>query len=377
MDFINDFDAESIFNLIKSRYKAETGMTIQIGSEEFAISSLVAYIFGVMINRFNEQAKQRYLSTATGEYLDALAETFAVERPKPTHATCTMTLTVNGSVTLTRDFTVAYNGIKFHPIEAGTHSSGHPEPWDVPFIGSDSNPDVSKENNIDSGTVFTIMTPHTGIIMAVSANVTSGASDLYPMTDEGDDAFRAYIKEMRAAKSVAGPAAAYETLARACDSRILDVYCKRYNDSGFIPGEASLYILVSDADYTDHWSEIQAKIRLATNADSVRPVCDIETITRATYTSITINVYVRVSAQYGASWRNKVEHDIDTYTAQINTKLGGIFSISELSRLCRTPDANGTCVELIQCVTPSQSLIQPAKWEANNYTIQVTSYEII
>lgn len=376
MDFINNFDTETIFNLIKSRYKTETGQTIQIGSDEFATASVVAYVFGLMISRFNEQAKQRYLATATGEYLNALAETFGISRPKPVHATCVISLVCDEGyeITITKDFTVSYRGIKFHPMEQTTDYTPIRE---IEFIGSDSNANVLDENNIDSGTEFVIDTPIDHVLSATSLDVTSGASDIFPMTDSGDDAFREYIKLERAAMSVAGPAMAYERKALGSDSRILDVYCLRYDDDGFIPGTAKMYILVSDEDYADSWSEIRLNVMRATNSDSVRPVCDVVEIHRASYISVSISVYVRVSAQYGATWYSKVMADIASYTATLNSKLGAIFSISELSKLCRTPADDGTVVELIQCNDPSQSIITPDKWEARRYTIEVSSYEVI
>ena len=84
LEFIQDLDTKYLFNSIKARYKEETGEDLEIGSNEFAIASAVAYVFGGIVNRFNDMAENRYIDTARGEYLDALAKNLGVTRPSVT-----------------------------------------------------------------------------------------------------------------------------------------------------------------------------------------------------------------------------------------------------------------------------------------------------
>ena len=94
LEFIPDLDTKYLFNSIKDQYKAETGSDLEIGSNEFAIASAVAYVFGGIVNRFNDMAANRYIDTARGEYLDALAKNLGVTRPSVTYAKC-LVLVVN------------------------------------------------------------------------------------------------------------------------------------------------------------------------------------------------------------------------------------------------------------------------------------------
>ena len=87
LEFISDMNTKALFNSIKAKYKAETGEDLEIGSNEFAIASAVAYVFGGMVERFNDMAANRYIDTARGEYLDALAANLGVDRPHETRAT--------------------------------------------------------------------------------------------------------------------------------------------------------------------------------------------------------------------------------------------------------------------------------------------------
>ena len=43
MEFINDLSTDSVFELIKQYYRDEQGKEIQIGSDEFAMASMMAH----------------------------------------------------------------------------------------------------------------------------------------------------------------------------------------------------------------------------------------------------------------------------------------------------------------------------------------------
>ena len=86
LEFISDMSTKALFNSIKAQYKTETGEDLEIGSNEFAIASAVDYVFGGMVERFNDMAANRCIDTARGEYLDALAQNLGVTRPRATPA---------------------------------------------------------------------------------------------------------------------------------------------------------------------------------------------------------------------------------------------------------------------------------------------------
>ena len=80
-------DVQGIMNLFRDAYYNAYGETMRIGSVEFQTTSIFSYAVSVLINSMNDASKQRWLATATGEYLDAIAETYGLARPDGYHAT--------------------------------------------------------------------------------------------------------------------------------------------------------------------------------------------------------------------------------------------------------------------------------------------------
>ena len=358
MDFINDISTESVFELIKQTYKTETGKDLQIGSDEFAIATVVAYIFGVLVQKFNAQAKQRYLSTATGEYLNALGETFDIERPAPIHAAVLVYVDVTAPVTLTSgEFVISdSNGIKFTPAETTSLAAS----GNVLFEGFE-NDDVLAENNIEVGALTTIVTPLAEVASVTNIGVTGGAKDEFPDTDAGDDAYREYIIAKRSSVSVGGPASAYEQRAKDADGRVVDAYCLRYTDGGFVPGTAHVYILTDDPEI-EH-VDVKTRVMQALTAADWKPVCDEVLLTNAGITYLSPQFTVGLSAKNAVSGRDKFVHDIEAYIAELKAHLGMAFSLSELARRCQTPDENGVKTEYIAIANPAQNYVAVPKTE--------------
>ena len=216
MDFINDLSTDSVFELIKQYYRDEQGKELQIGSDEFAMASMMAYVCGVLVQKFNAQARQRYLATATGVYLDALGETFDIERPAPTHAVCQVTVTASSGrsddvlAPAGTFFISDNNGVKFKNL-ADIAIPRSNTTQTLTFIGVEDKANVLAENNLDIGTITTILTPVAGIVSVSNSTVPVGAADAFPDTDEGDDAYWQYILQKRSGVSTGGPAPAKPT----------------------------------------------------------------------------------------------------------------------------------------------------------------------
>lgn len=373
MDFINDITTDFVLELIKQYYRESTGKELQIGSDEFAISAVIAYIFGVLVQKFNAQAKQRYLSTATGEYLNALGETFNIPRPEPGHASCTLLVDVSHAVTLVPgEFVVADdNGIQFTPAETVEFNEG----MDVLFVGY-GNDNVLDENNIEVGKITNILTPLPGVLSVTNTTVSGGARDEFPDTDEGDELYRQYIIAQRSAVSAGGPAAAYEQRAKATDGRILDAYCVRYSDSEWEAGKAKVYILIQ-TDSPNSETEILERVRLALTDDAWKPVCDTVEVYLADRRIIYPVFTVGLSAKNAVSGREKFETDVAEYVEYLKTHLGEPFSLSELCRRTQTPDENGVKTEYVTLLDPMYTYLTMGKtesfrdiqWSVNSYVI--------
>lgn len=381
MDFINDLSTDSVFELIKQYYRDEQGKEIQIGSDEFAMASMMAYVCGVLVQKFNAQARQRYLATATGEYLNALGETFDIERPAPTHAVCQVTVTASsGHGTITAPagtfFISDNNGVKFTNLnDISISSMSMSETFT--FIGVEDKDNVLAENNLDIGTITTILTPVAGIVSVSNSTVPVGAADAFPDTDEGDDAYRQYILQKRSGVSTGGPAPAYEMRTKETNAEVLDAYCARHDDAVFEEGVAKIYVLLTPGLPASTKTAVKNAIVAHLNEPDWKPVCDTVEIHDPPQAGYEVCIYVGLRSKYAISGKVKVQHDIDAYVAQLNTKLGQCFSVSELAKLCQTPDANGVCSEYIRCDDSADNYVHVEKWQHGDFTVEVEDYEII
>ena len=92
------FTTEQILDLFKSAYYAETGQVMQIGSNEFAFSSVAAYVLRVFEQNLQKSAEQTDITTATGKTLDNIGFTFGLTRPEAQHAKLFITIRLSGGI---------------------------------------------------------------------------------------------------------------------------------------------------------------------------------------------------------------------------------------------------------------------------------------
>ena len=276
LEFISDMGTKALFNSIKAQYKKETGEDLEIGSNEFAIASAVAYVFGGMVERFNDMAANRYIDTARGEYLDALAHNFGVERPHETRATCTFLVTnhtpseifISGDTVVIDDgngheFKPDYGVGEFRRIPSG-------EVRATLFISKTSD---ESNNGIPWGTMQKTETRSDGTVFYYQAATTEGANpDAYPYTTEGDNAFRAIIPYMAARIRSAGSQAYYNAWCRQYSPYILDAYCLVDGDEEFVPGEVRIFVSIG-GDGEEVFDAIACKRAL--EEEENRPINDM------------------------------------------------------------------------------------------------------
>ena len=86
-------DPRELIDLIKSAYYTETGETLQIGSDEYAAAAAFSYVWSVLIGRVNNATLNRFIDSANGIYLDAIASNYGItHRPDGHKATAIFTL---------------------------------------------------------------------------------------------------------------------------------------------------------------------------------------------------------------------------------------------------------------------------------------------
>ena len=100
---MSDFDyiqitPEQLLQSFQTAYYNEHGETLRIGSDEFAAASVFSYALSVLFNALNDSAKQRYIDTATGVFLDAIAATYGItQRPDGYYATTLARIGMEGT----------------------------------------------------------------------------------------------------------------------------------------------------------------------------------------------------------------------------------------------------------------------------------------
>ena len=285
LEFISDMSTKALFNSIKAQYKTETGEDLEIGSNEFAIASAVAYVFGGMVERFNDMAANRYIDTARGGYLDALAKNLGVTRPRATPAKCTVLISnqINAEITIdAHSVTIDDgNGHEFEPDliyhEPSGGGSGVIQTFDVKAgeiraLQFRSKTTDESNNGIAAFTMELEKEYGDGKIIYLQVTETKGANpNAYPYTPEGDDAFRAIIPSLAARIRSAGSQAYYNAWCRQYSPYILDAYCLVDGDEGFVAGEVRIFVSI-DGDGPAGFDAISCKRALEEEED--RPIND-------------------------------------------------------------------------------------------------------
>ena len=329
-------DVQGIMNLFRDSYYNVHGETMRIGSVEFQTAAIFSYAVAVLINSMNDASKQRWLATATGEYLDAIAETYGLARPDGYHATVsvhvvarnpgdTMTIPEGKIVISDQDgkykFANAFEfqmsnsaDTVFRAVDAGSEYNGIP---------------VGKLDKIVSGTAYTTS----------CSNITESSGGTDPMTD--DEVFRAWLKTEIQTLAGAGTYLAYEARAKNADSRIVDVHVVQQGEDLYEKGKVQIIVLPS-FDYND-WDAIRDVVQNACADPSFRPVGDFVK-TRVAKTQDWDCPYV-CKVSYPARFEplapernNRIKEEYNEYLRQ---KIGRAFSYADFcAKLCEK-DADG------------------------------------
>lgn len=270
LNFINLTTTE-VLETFKNAFYAQYGSPIKIGSEEFAASTVFSYCMTVLFAAMNDSAKQRFLATMTGDFLDALAATYGItERPQGSKATCLVNVTMQSQPIQPSAYEVGTlkvsdeAGHTFENVERFlAPERGRIETKSVRFRAIEVGTDY---NNIPAGEIKKIVTPLPGILLVQSTTMTDGGTD--PMTD--DDTFRAWLKNEIESFAGAGTAEAYRGKAMNVDSRIIDVQVLGQEMKGYEKGKVQIYVLADAEDV----NEIVAYVQEACSDRTFRPVGD-------------------------------------------------------------------------------------------------------
>lgn len=329
-------DVQGIMNLFRDAYYNAYGETMRIGSVEFQTASIFSYAVAVLINSMNDASKQRWLATATGEYLDAIAETYGLARPDGYHATVSVHVVARnpGDIMTIPEGKIVISDQEGKYKFANAFEFQMSNSADTVFRAVDAG---SEYNGIPEGKLDTIVSGTAYITSCSNNTETSGGTD--PMTD--DEVFRAWLKTEIQSLAGAGTYLAYEARAKNADSRIVDVHVVQQGEDGYEKGKVQIIVLPS-FDYND-WDAIRAIVQNACADPSFRPVGDFVQTRVAETQDFNCPYICKVSypERFKPLANDRNNRIKDEYNDYLRQKIGRAFSYADFcARLCEK-DANG------------------------------------
>ena len=331
-----------ILDLFKSSFYNERGTPMIIGSDDFTASATFSYVLSVLTNAINVAGDQRFLESATGEYLDAIAGSLGLSRPEPARANAvfrlkpvaTGNIDTNGwrasdasgrAFVKTEPLSLKRNvkvDVLLYCTEAGSSANGLP-------VGSIS--------NIEAGSNL--------VSAASNTTMSGGGDDGYPYTAAGDKAFREYLLNRKGYFPVGGSAPAYRSKCfELGDKRLLDVHVLQDGEDGYVQGKVKIYTLWDTSTTNiDYIKLLNDKVLALVTAEDFRPIGDyVEVASAEPY-------YVGLGLSWSLKYRlrdrdvaeahmRKVLYDYELY---LKGGFGRPFSEADLVKRFCSPDENG------------------------------------
>lgn len=340
LSYIN-LSTNDILDVFRSAYFDQYGDTLRIGSEEFAAASIFSYAMSVLFAAMNDAAKQRFLATATGEYLDAIAATYGItERPEGYKATCLVDMTVSPDCPSYAEGTLRISddsGKVFENAREFNGSSHYSIPFRAVNVGSEY-------NGIPQNKIVNFVSDHTGIEEVRNITMTGGGTDAIT----GDDEFRVWLKNEINSFAGAGTAMAYRGKAMNVDGRIIDVQVIEQGTKGYEKGKVKLFVLTNDTVSIP--SEVVQLVYDAVSDRSFRPVGDFIECSQAVSEELDVpgTFYVLYPQKFEPVAQSRTQRISDEYEAYVRSKIGRPFVYAELISRLLAKDENG--VYATECV---------------------------
>ena len=357
LDLLN-IDTGELLNLFKKAYYEQTGETLQIGSDEFAIASVNAYVWGILMGRVNVATQNRYIDTASGNFLDALAVNYGIEkRPDGYHAFSSFQL-----VHAATNVEVPANAIVVQDNAGNQFTNPY-----IITLGSTGFTTVqlyaveagAKYNGIPAGSVNEIVKGSQYIGMAINTTSTDGGTDGFPYTEEGDAAFREWLKLEIQSFAGAGTYLAFEARAKNATPLVKDAYVLRQSDNGYQAGKVKIFILGDN--------NVLGAVEQACKDDSIRPVgdfveCHLSEIETTTIPQITVQITYPQRFMLSAETRNLRIRN--AYDATLRSKINKPFSCEEFCALFTQKDDDGVYAIDAKIINLTQYTIADAIYPA-------------
>lgn len=260
--------AQDILSSFRDAYFNQIGRQMNLASEEHILSSVYSYVLSTFTGVLNKSYEDRFLSTATGEALDRIAEQYGLSRRKETLKDIGPFFDLIGRVKFKSQYgnlntypagTIKFkmNGVEYYnlydikmvpqPIDEGsaeTITLGKRFVTDQRNISKMSGTEIAKysEDHKDDNYLDWPFQPFTEF------QCPDGIQNLEDVYFEDDEEFRQYIIANKRL-FVPGLAETFEALMQLTSESVLSCHCVRQNETcavpgnkGFEPGYADIYV---------------------------------------------------------------------------------------------------------------------------------------
>ena len=338
LNLIN-LSVSEMLDAFKSAYYDRFSETMKIGSDEMAVSSIMSYCLAVFFSKANDKFKQRFIDTATGEYLDAIALMYGItSRPSGARATTLVEMNIHESADVYVAGTIRIKDQSGHIFENAidfSYSKGHQA---IPFRAIENG---STYNGIPIGALneFVDEMPTDTLSNPINISITSGGLDSSVYAD--DNVFREWLKNEIASFAGCGTAQAYRGKAMNVDSRIWDVFVLEQGQEGYERGKVQVFVLVDDSQVSPN--EIVPLVRDALQDPAFRPVGDFVVVERAMMDGRQIDgtCHITYPSRFRTQAYDRTVRVYQEYRDDIRRKIGKPFVYGDYIKRLLVKDADG------------------------------------
>jgi len=354
-------------NLSAEQVEKETIQTVEnlLGKKLYPASAerLFTESFVVELLRiialFNYYAKQNLLRYAEGEYLDAIAELYGVQRLPAKPAITTLRfyieeplpfdVVIPAGTRATSDGNLMFKTTEEGKIPAGSTYVDIPAECETPGeVG----------NGYLPGQINQLVDPVPYVVKVENITTSLGGSDV-----ESDDRFRERIRLSLERFSTAGPRLAYEYWVKTAHQDISDVSV--YSPS---EGVVKVHFLVKNGELPSE--DMIQLVQDFLNGDKIRPLTDLVIVKPPEVVSYSVKLTYwihRKDTPLVSSIQEKVQKAVNDFVAWTGSKIGRDILPEELIRRVKEAGAYRVKVEAPTYTEISQSQVAKASSVEINY----------
>ena len=338
LNLIN-LSVSEMLDAFKSAYYDRFSETMKIGSDEMAVSSIMSYCLAIFFSKANDKFKQRFIDTATGEYLDAIALMYGItSRPSGARATTLVEMNIHESADVYVAGAIRIKDQSGHIFENAINFSYSKDFQAIPFRAIENG---STYNGIPIGALneFVDEMPTDTLSNPINISITSGGLDSSVYAD--DDVFREWLKNEIASFAGCGTAQAYRGKAMNVDSRIWDVFVLEQGQEGYERGKVQVFVLVDDSQVSPN--EIVPLVRDALQDPAFRPVGDFVVVERAMMDGRRIDgtCHITYPSRFRTQAYDRTVRVYQEYRDDIRRKIGKPFVYGDYIKRLLAKDADG------------------------------------